>query len=120
MIVATAGFGDRLKEILSTKNINANELSKMSGVAYSTIHELLSGVRKDTSTTKASQIAKALNVSVAELISDNEKKEENQDLEKIRKFRKGVLYLKIALGYNFFSLLSLPWFSLKKSRVSLL
>jgi len=60
----------RLKQHREDRGITQKELSKMSGVSYSTLTKLESGVIKNPSVEAIIKITKALDLNVDDLIND--------------------------------------------------
>lgn len=59
---------DKLKKIREERDITQKELSKMSGVSYSTLTKLESGVIKNPSFAVITKIIRALDLRVDDLI----------------------------------------------------
>lgn len=66
------GIKENLENWMEIRRINQSQLSKRSGIPYTTIGDILTGKVKDTTTEKASKIAKALGISIDSLIGENE------------------------------------------------
>ena len=64
------GISKNLKKIMDEKDLSLAQLSKLSGVPKSTIHNIISG--HDASIKTVEKIHKALNVSVAKLLYNEE------------------------------------------------
>ncbi len=65
-------LGKRLNEFLKIKNLTVYKLSKITGIGITTINDLIKGKIKDTTTEKALKIAKALDISLTELVGESE------------------------------------------------
>lgn len=65
-------LGKRLDEFLKIKNLTVYKLSKITGIGLTTINDLIKGKIKDTTTEKALKIAKALDISLTELVGESE------------------------------------------------
>lgn len=79
----------RLIEIMEQKNISAYKLWKLSGVAQSTISDILNKDDKNPTNRTMQKIADALNISITELFeNDNEK----NDIDKLEDDMKVLFY----------------------------
>ncbi|NFH01586.1 helix-turn-helix transcriptional regulator [Clostridium botulinum] len=63
-------LGKNIQRIRTERNISLNELARKSSVSASTISKVENGVTDDLKTNTAIKIAKALNVSLEELVSN--------------------------------------------------
>ena len=65
-------FGEKLKQIRKSKGLGVNQLALKSGVSASQISRFENGKRKDPQMDTAKKLAKALDVSVSELIGNGD------------------------------------------------
>lgn len=63
---------NRIKQLCQEKGITANRLAKISGIAQSTLNDIIRGVTKDLRITVLYQIASAFDMTVAELLDIKE------------------------------------------------
>jgi transcriptional regulator with XRE-family HTH domain len=68
----TMTFGEKLKQIRKSKGLGVNQLALKSGVSASQISRFENGKRKDPQMDTAKKLAKALDVSVSELIGNGD------------------------------------------------
>lgn len=71
----TMTFGEKLKQIRESKGFGVNQLALKSGVNASQISRFENGKRKDPQMDTVKKLAKALDVSVSELIGNGDSKE---------------------------------------------
>lgn len=71
-------FGEKLKQIRETKRLGVNQLALKSGVSASQISRFENGKRKDPQIDTAKKLAKALDVSVTELIGNGDRQESKE------------------------------------------
>lgn len=68
-------FGEKLKNFRESKGLGVNQLALKSGVNASQISRFENGKRKDPQMDTVKKLAKALDVSVSELIGNGDTKE---------------------------------------------
>lgn len=68
-------FGEKLKQIREAKRLGVNQLALKSGVSASQISRFENGKRKDPQIDTAKKLAKALDVSVTDLIGNGDRQE---------------------------------------------
>ncbi|MBW2002989.1 MAG: helix-turn-helix transcriptional regulator [Deltaproteobacteria bacterium] len=67
-------FGDRLKEVLEAKGVSGYKLAKITGIPQNTINDVKKGKSKSPALDFVIKVAKALNMTVSELIGETEEK----------------------------------------------
>ncbi|BAH06812.1 helix-turn-helix domain-containing protein [Clostridium kluyveri] len=67
-------FGTRLSELIDKFNISTYKLSKLSGVAQSTISDIVNGRNKNPSLETLLKFSSSLNITLSELIGETELK----------------------------------------------
>lgn len=65
------GLGKRLKDVLKKKNITVQRLSKMTGISANTLYAIIKRDNKSMQAENLINIARALNVSIDELFSED-------------------------------------------------
>lgn len=62
-----------IKELRTSQGLTLRELSKLSGVGYSTIHDIESGKAQNPKVDTLEKLANVFNINIAELLPENEK-----------------------------------------------